>query len=149
MKFLIPPGRSRLYQNFDVANHLFSICKRYNTMKFLPTLQMHLHHLWKRAVRIAGKPRDNYRSPQFLQPFSIDSADSPCRDPAIPSPHSFHGAKICSAVLLPFSGQKFHGIVWSFLTQRGSTILDRPGGSYEFRNPATGSFTFFLNDLLF
>ena len=31
-----------------------------------------------------------------IQPFSIDSAGFPCRDPAIPSPHSFHGVKICS-----------------------------------------------------
>ena len=69
-----------------------------------------LHYLWKRAVRIAGKPHDNYRScnypgvsPQFLQPFSIDSADFPCRDPAIPSPCSFHGAKICSVHSLTYS----------------------------------------------
>ena len=53
---------------------------------------------------IAGKPCDNYRtynyhgvSPQFLQPFSIDSADFPCRDPAISSPRSFYGQNICSA----------------------------------------------------
>ena len=36
---------------------------------------------------------------QFLQPFSIDSAGFPCRDPAIPSPHSFHGVKICIVAL--------------------------------------------------
>ena len=35
----------------------------------------------------------------FLQPFSIDSAGFPCRDPVIPSPCSFHGVKICSAIL--------------------------------------------------
>jgi hypothetical protein len=53
--------------------------------------------------RVVGKPRDNYRScnsygvsPQFLQPFSIDSADFPCRDPAISSPRSFYGQNICS-----------------------------------------------------
>ena len=33
---------------------------------------------------------------QFLQPFSIDRAGFLCRDPAIPSPRSFHGVKICS-----------------------------------------------------
>ena len=62
-----------------------------------------LHYLWKRAVRIVGKPHNNYRScnyhrvcQQLLQPFSIDSANFSCRDPAIPSPHSFHGVKICS-----------------------------------------------------
>ena len=27
-----------------------------------------------------------FETPQFLQPFSIDSADFPCRDPAISSP---------------------------------------------------------------
>ena len=37
-------------------------------------------------------------SSQFLQPFSIDSADFLCRDPAIPSPRSFHGIKICSVL---------------------------------------------------
>ena len=52
-----------------------------------------LHYLWKRAVRIAGKPHDNYRT------FSIDSAGFPCMDPAIPSPCSFHGVKICSIPL--------------------------------------------------
>ena len=59
-----------------------------------------LHFLWKKAVRIARKPHDNYRtysyhrvSPQILQLFSIDSADFPCRDPAIPSPRSFQGCK--------------------------------------------------------
>ena len=36
-------------------------------------------------------------SPQFLQPFSIDSAGFPCRDPVIPTPGIFHGVKICSA----------------------------------------------------
>ena len=35
-------------------------------------------------------------TPQFLQPFSIDSAAFPCRDPAISSTRSFHGVKICS-----------------------------------------------------
>ena len=38
-------------------------------------------------------------SPQFLQPFSIDSADFSYRDPTIPSPCSFHGVKICSVLL--------------------------------------------------
>ena len=62
-----------------------------------------LHYIWRRAVRIAWKPHDDYRSYnyhgvslQFLQPFSIDSADFPCRDPAISSPRSFYGQNICS-----------------------------------------------------
>ena len=38
-------------------------------------------------------------SPQFLQPFSIDTADFPCRDPAISSSRSFYGQNICSIVL--------------------------------------------------
>ena len=66
-------------------------------------MELVMYYLWKRAVRISGKPCDNYRtynyhrvSPQFSQPFSIDSADFPCRDPAIPSPYSFHGVKFCS-----------------------------------------------------
>ena len=42
-------------------------------------------------------PHENYSAAlQFLQPFSIDSEGFPCRDPAIPSPRSFHGVKICS-----------------------------------------------------
>ena len=32
----------------------------------------------------------------FYKPFSIDSAEFPCRDPAIPSPCSFHVVKICN-----------------------------------------------------
>ena len=71
------------------------------------------------------KNHDNYRtydyhrfSPQFLLPFSIDSADFPCRDPAISSPHSFYGQNISSVLhSLPFSehndcsecGQNFRG----------------------------------------
>ena len=54
-------------------------------------------------LRIAGKPTVSYRScnyhgvpPKLLQPFFIDNADFPCRDLAIPSPHRFHGVKICS-----------------------------------------------------
>ena len=80
--------------------------KNYGDWKLRGPCMENLHYLWKRNVRIAGKPRDNYRScnyhgvsPQFLQPFSIDNAGFPCRDPAIPSPRSFYGVKICSAVL--------------------------------------------------
>ena len=35
---------------------------------------------------------------QFLQPFSIDSADFPCRSPAISSPRSLYGQNICSVI---------------------------------------------------
>jgi hypothetical protein len=38
-------------------------------------------------------------SSQFLQLFSIDSAGFFCRDPAIPSSHSFHGVKTCSVLI--------------------------------------------------
>ena len=62
-------------------------------------------YLWKRAVRIRRKTHDNYRtynhhrvSSQLLQPFSIHSADFPCRDPAIPSPRTFYGQNICSQI---------------------------------------------------
>ena len=37
-------------------------------------------------------------TPQFLQAFSIDSPDFPCRDPAISSPRSFYGQNICSVL---------------------------------------------------
>ena len=45
---------------------------------------------------VTGFPHSYGVSPQFLQPFSIDSADFPCRDPAISSPRSFYGQNICS-----------------------------------------------------
>ena len=45
-------------------------------------------------------PRNYGVSPQFLQPFSIDSADFPCRGPAFSSPRSFYGQNICSVVLV-------------------------------------------------
>ena len=70
--------------------------ENYGDWKLRGPCRENLHYLWKRAVRIAGKTHDNYRtynyhgvSSQFFQPFSIDSANFPCRDPAIPSPHSF------------------------------------------------------------
>jgi hypothetical protein len=79
--------------------------KNYGEWKLQGPCRENLHYLCKRAVRIAGKPRDNYKScnyywvsPQFLQPFSIDSTDFPCRDPAISSPRSFYGQNICSVV---------------------------------------------------
>ena len=78
--------------------------ENYRDWKLRGPCREKLHYLWKRAVRIAKKPCDNHRScnchrfsPQFLKPFSINKADFPCRDPAIPSPRSFHGVKICSA----------------------------------------------------
>ena len=77
--------------------------RNYGDWKLRGPCRENLQYLWKRAVRIAGNPHDNYRtynyhgvSPQFLQPFSIDSADFPCRDPAISSPRSFYGQNICS-----------------------------------------------------
>ena len=96
--------------------HNFEEISLYPHCKFLPhenygdwelqsPCRENLHYLRKRAVRIAGKPWINYRScnyhrvsPQFLQPFSIDSADFPCRDPAISSPCSFYGQNICSVL---------------------------------------------------
>ena len=82
--------------------------ENYRDWKLQSPCRENLHYQWKRPVRIAKKPCDNYRSfnhhgnsPQFLQPFSIDSADLPCRDPAIPNPGSFHGVKICSVSETP------------------------------------------------
>ena len=72
-------------------------------MKLRAPCRENLHYIWKRAVRIAKKPPDNYRnysyhrvSPQFLQPFSRDDADFPCRDPTISNPLSFYRQNICS-----------------------------------------------------
>ena len=96
-----------------IANipQIFHCCLKRCTANFYPMkttgtgnlrdpCRENLHCLWKRAVR---KPCDNYRSCnhhgvslQFLQPFSIDSADFPCRSPAISSPCSFYGQNICS-----------------------------------------------------
>ena len=50
-----------------------------------------------------------WKTPQFLQPFSIDSADFPCRDPAIFSPRSFYGQNICSVDIKDiFQSEGFH-----------------------------------------
>ena len=64
----------------------FLLHENYGDWELRGPCREHLHYLWKRAVRIVGKP------------FSIDSADFPCRDPAIPSPRGFHGVEICSVV---------------------------------------------------
>ena len=50
--------------------------KDYGDWKLQGTWRENLHCLWKRDVRIICRD-----SPQFLQPFSIDSADFPCRSP--------------------------------------------------------------------
>ena len=68
--------------------------KNYGDWKLRGPCRENLNYLWKRAVRIAGFPCNCRVSPQFLQPFSIDSADFPCRDPAISSPRSFYGQNI-------------------------------------------------------
>ena len=97
--------------NFYPVQHCNVHCKcfdhkNHGDWKLQGPCRKNLHYLWKRAVRIAGKPHDNYRtynyhrvSPQFLQPFSIDSADFPCRSPAISSPCSFYGQNICSVCM--------------------------------------------------
>ena len=57
--------------------------KNYGDWKLQGPCRQNLHYLWKRAVIIAGKPRSCKEALQFLQPFFIDSADFPCRDPVI------------------------------------------------------------------
>ena len=58
------------------------------------------HGVSPQSVNITGFIHNIHRvSLWFLQPFSIDSAGFPCRDPIIPSPHSFHGVKICSVLI--------------------------------------------------
>ena len=64
--------------------------KNYGDWKLQGPCRENLHYLWKRAVRIAGKPCNCMETPQLLQPFSIDSADYPCRDPAISNLWSKH-----------------------------------------------------------
>ena len=52
---------------------------------------------------------------QFIQPFSIDNADFPCRDPTIPSPRSFHRVKIFSVPILYEKGPlEFLDEIWKF-----------------------------------
>ena len=87
--------------------------------------------LWKRAVRIARKPHDNYRTYnyhgaflQFLQPFSIDSADFPCRDPAIPSPCSFNGVNICSVLWPLVKSDQNWKVDWSTAYDFTVIIID-------------------------
>ena len=71
-------------------------------------------------------------SPQFLQPFSIDSADFPCRDHTIPSPRSFHVVKICSVLkspnlmksLLVFCSVSVSVFFFMFLSSKGHLISD-------------------------
>ena len=80
--------------------------------------------MWGNPVIIIGPViitgTNNYHrdSLQFLQPFSIDSADFPCRSPAISSPCSFYGQNICSAVicLLSFKWKKEIDMFWRDLT---------------------------------
>ena len=62
---------------------------------------------------------------QFLQPFSIDSAGFPCRDPAIPSPCSFHGVKICSVALQIWAGHISDEIVLPELTSDWNSLSSR------------------------
>ena len=40
--------------------------KNYGDWKLRGPCRENLHYLWKRAVRIAGKPRDNYRTCSVL-----------------------------------------------------------------------------------
>ena len=75
--------------------------KNYGDWKLQGPCRENLHYLRKRAVRIAGFPRNCGVFPQFLQSFSIDIADFPCRNPAISSPRSFYGQNICSVVFEP------------------------------------------------
>ena len=88
----------------------FSHCKcfdhkDYKDWKFQGTCRENLHYLWKMAMRIPGFPHNSYKCKncgetlQFLQSFFIDSADFPCRSPAISSPCSLYGQNICSALL--------------------------------------------------
>ena len=107
--------------------------KDYRDCKLQGTCRKNLHYLWKRAVRIAGKPCNNYSinnyyrvSLQFLQPFSIDSADFPCRDPAISSPCSFYGENIGSVVLT-------HSLIGQFSVETSSK-LEQIGQFFE-QNP--------------
>ena len=70
--------------------------KNYGDWKLRGPCRENLHYLCKRAERIEGFPCNCGVSPQFLQPFSIDGADFPCRGPEISSLCSFYGQNICS-----------------------------------------------------
>ena len=84
--------------------------ENYGDLKFLGPCRENLYYLEELQGNpvIIGLP-DNCRfcnyyegSSQFLQPFSIYSADFPCRDTTIPSPRSFHVVKICSVFKYKF-----------------------------------------------
>ena len=69
-----------------------TICSSYNGLKSIlkyTLFQINLHY---RGCKNCGETL------QFLQPFSIDSADFPCRSPAISSPRSLYGQNICSVI---------------------------------------------------
>ena len=55
-----------------------------------------MQELWGNPMIITGPIIITGFVPNYYSLFSIDSADFPCRDPAISSPRSFHGVKICN-----------------------------------------------------
>ena len=80
---------------FRIGKGLLNVQKHDFEMKLV---RENLNCLWKRAVRIAGFPCNYKVSPQFLQHFSIDRTDFPCRDSAISRSRSFYGQNICSVL---------------------------------------------------
>ena len=57
---------------------------------------------------------------KFLLPFSIDSADFPCIEPSISSPHSFYGQNICSVTIGKEKKLYFLTLYWPFPVQMWS-----------------------------
>ena len=78
------------------TNYTVLTIKNYGDWKKRGPCRNNLHYLWKRALRIARKPCSCGETPQFLQPFSIDSAGAPL----FPVPVVFM-VKIFAVHLLP------------------------------------------------
>ena len=85
------PGHYRVLAGFPCCGE---------TLKYLQIAgkSYNYHGVSPQSVNITGFIHNIHRvSLWFLQPFFIDCAGFPCRDPVIPSTRSFHGVKICSA----------------------------------------------------
>ena len=110
--------------------------ENYSDWELQGPCRKNLHYLLKRPVRIAGKPHENYRTynchgvfPQYLQPFSIDSADFPCKDPTIYSPPKFSWGKNWQCVNVLDHNLRFRSL-HALLIQNMSNCC-----SYKFDQP--------------
>ena len=97
--------------------------KNYGDWKLRGPCKENLHYLLKKAWIIMGFSCDYEVSPQFLQSFSIDSANFFCMDFAVSSPRSFYGQNICSVVVskLKYEIVKEMATLWVICRHKNST----------------------------